>query len=130
MAVRINFNPDSEVPEFFDEITETGKFGEKFVQFSSVDILEQAIMHSKLMENIPNDITVADLRVYTHSEAYLEIGSSGTFHYETKWGSARIVVTGATIALEATDPRSFLDAHRAILNGLVTQDHKVLVQNY
>lgn len=130
MAVRINLNPETELPAFFDEIVETGKFGEKFIQFSSIDIFEQAVVHSRLMQELPEDISVTDLCVTVPSQVIDRIGSSGTFEYQTKWGAARIVIVGYHITIEATDPRSFLDAQRAILNDLLTSDHRILEQSY
>lgn len=130
MAVRINLNPEAELSAFFERIVESGKFGEKFIQFSSIDILEQAVIHSRLMQELPEDVSVTDLHVTVPPRIIDRIGSSGTFEYLTKWGAARIVIVGYHVTIEATDPRSFLDAHRAILNDLLTSDHRILEQSY
>lgn len=130
MAVRINLNPKSDIPAFFEKVVEKGKLGEQFIQFSSIDIFEQAVIHSQLMQELPEDISVTDLNVTVPSQILDRIGSSGTFEYRTNWGAARIVIVGYHLTIEATDPRSFLDVHRAILNDLLTIDHRLLEQSY
>ncbi len=130
MAVRITFPSKVQIPEFFSEEVKKGSFGMSYIEFPSVDTMEQAVVHSELMDHLPAGVSVTDLHVYAHSEAYKRIGGDGTYHFETDWGQSRIVITGATIALEATDPRSFLAAHRAILNDLVNQEHRVLHSTY